>query len=58
MDIETWLAIAQADAERRHLPDLKAILEGLATATRQLRAAPWNDDASGRREAPPAVKPK
>ncbi len=48
MDVETWLAIAQADAERRNLPELKEILEGLALATRQLRRAPWNDDATGR----------
>jgi hypothetical protein len=41
-----WLAAAVADAERRGLPELKPLLEALATATRALRAADFNDDAS------------
>lgn len=44
--------MAEADAERRHLPELKTVLQGLAAATRQLRDAPWNDEASSVR--PPA----
>ena len=47
MTIETWLRDAIADAERRGLPELKPILEGLAASTRALRAADFNDDASG-----------
>ena len=39
MTVETWLAAAIADADRRGLPELKALLEGLAQATRALRAA-------------------
>lgn len=52
--VEAWLDAAVADAERRGLPALKPLLEGLAQATRQLRAAEWNDyvPADGRR--PPA----
>lgn len=44
-DIERWLAAAEADAERRGLPELKPLLQGLAAATRVLRAAAWNDRA-------------
>jgi len=54
MNIETWLQAAIADAERRGLPELKPILEGLARTTTALRAADFNDDASGRR---PATRP-
>ena len=42
---------AIADAERRGLPELKPLLEGLAQATRALRAADFNDDADRRRPA-------
>ncbi len=41
--IEAWLQAAIADAERRGLPELKPLLETLAQATRQLRAAEWNN---------------
>jgi hypothetical protein len=41
--IDAWLSAAIADAERRGLPQLKPLLEGLAQSTRQLRAAEWND---------------
>jgi hypothetical protein len=47
MTIESWLQAAIADAERRGLPELKPILEALARSTRALRAADFNDDASG-----------
>ena len=40
MTIDTWLAAAIADAERRGLPDLKPLLEALARATTALRASP------------------
>ena len=49
MTIESWLQAAIADAERRGLPELKPILETLARATTALRAADFNDDASGGR---------
>ena len=45
MTIDAWLTAATADAERRGLPELKAILETLARATRALRAADFNDRA-------------
>jgi hypothetical protein len=47
MTIDTWLQAAVADAERRGLPELKPILEALARSTAALRAADFNDDASG-----------
>jgi hypothetical protein len=49
MTIHDWLQAAIADAERRGLPDLKPILETLARATRALRGADFNDDASDTR---------
>ncbi len=45
MTIAEWLADAKADAEKRGLPELLPMLEGLAQATARLRAADWNDDA-------------
>ena len=39
MTIETWVATAIADAERRGLPELRPLIEALAQATRALRAA-------------------
>ena len=47
MTIESWLQAANADADKRGLPELKPILEALATSTKALRAADFNDDASG-----------
>ena len=47
MTIESWLQAAIADVERRGLPELKPVLEGLARTTAALRAADFNDDASG-----------
>jgi hypothetical protein len=47
MTIESWLKAAVADAERRGLPELKPILDALARSTQALRAADFNDDASG-----------
>jgi hypothetical protein len=46
MTIDAWLEAAIADAERRGLHELKPILEALARATRALRAADFNDNAS------------
>ncbi len=47
MTIQSWLQMAVADAEKRGLPELKPLLEGLARSTRALRDADYNDDASG-----------
>lgn len=44
MTIADWLADAKGDAEKRGLPELVPMLEGLAKATEQLRAADWNDN--------------
>jgi hypothetical protein len=46
MTIDAWLTAARADAERRGLPELKALLEVIANAARVLRAADFNDNAS------------
>jgi hypothetical protein len=46
MTIDQWLQSALADADRRGLPALKPVLEALAKATRALRAADFNDNAS------------
>jgi hypothetical protein len=48
MTVDQWLQSALADADRRGLPALKPVLEALARATKALRAADFNDDASGR----------
>lgn len=44
MTIAEWLALARADAEKRGLPELLPMLDGLAQATERLRAADWNDN--------------
>src|SRR5436309_3660464 len=46
MTIDAWLQAAVADAERRGLPALKALLEALARATHALRAADFNEHAN------------
>jgi hypothetical protein len=46
MTIDDWFTWATADAERRELPALKPLLEGLRNATHELREADWNDDAT------------
>lgn len=48
MTIESWLQAAVADAEKRGLPELKTLLEGLAQSTRALRSADFNERADGR----------
>ena len=55
MTPEDWLESARADAEHRGLPDLRPALEGLARTAGLLRAADWNDDASGAPETRPAA---
>jgi hypothetical protein len=47
MSVEEWLKAAIADAERRGLPELKPLLEGLAQATKALRAARFGGQANG-----------
>ena len=47
MTIESWLQAAIADAEKRGLPEMTPLLEGLARSTRTLRDADFNDNASG-----------
>ena len=47
MTIDEWLEQAVRDAERRGLPALRPLLEGLAKSTTALRAADWNVDLTG-----------
>lgn len=44
MTIAEWLAQAKADAEKRGMPELIPMLDGLAQATERLRAADWNNN--------------
>ena len=53
MTPEDWRESARADAERRGLPDLRAMLDALARTAAVLREADWNDDASGALEPRP-----
>ena len=46
--VAAWLEAAIADAERRGLPELKPLLEGLAQSTNLLRSA--HDEMDGRRD--------
>jgi hypothetical protein len=46
MTIEDWLKAAVADAERRGLPELKPLLEGLAQATKLLRSGGFGGSAN------------
>ena len=47
MTIDEWLENARRDADRRELPALRPLLEGLAKSTQTLRAADWNLDLTG-----------
>jgi hypothetical protein len=47
MTIDEWLQNVLRDADQRKLPELRPLLEGLAKATKALRAADWNLDMSG-----------
>lgn len=47
MTVDQWLEHALKDADRRELPALRPLLEGLAKSTMALRAADWNLDLSG-----------
>jgi hypothetical protein len=52
-----WLDQAAADAARHGLPDARAVLDGLARLAGVLRAADWNEDASGTAESAPVPAP-
>lgn len=46
MTTAEWLEHVLRDAERRGVPALRPLLEGLAQSTAALRAADWNLDMS------------
>jgi hypothetical protein len=56
MTIEEWLEDALRDADRRGLPELRPLLEGLAQSTTALRAADWNLDLSSHEPSEPPVE--
>jgi hypothetical protein len=59
MTVDRWLAAAEADADRRGMPELKLLLQGLAASMRALRAGDWNDRADGDAgAAPPPREPR
>lgn len=47
MTVDVWLKQAIADAERRGLPELKPLLEGLALTTQALRTRAFGGRADG-----------
>jgi hypothetical protein len=53
MTVETWLAAAQHDAEKRGLRDLAPLLETLGRSTVALRAADEEQRHSERPASPP-----
>jgi hypothetical protein len=53
MTVDRWLAAVEADAEKRGLPELKPLLQGLAASMRALRAGDWNDRADSDAGATP-----
>jgi len=55
MTIDVWLQAVVADAHRRGLPDLAALLESLARSTAALRRADFADRADV--PPPPASGP-
>jgi len=57
MTVQAWLENALQDADRRQLPALRPLLEGLARSTAALRAADWNLDATDSRSVRPQQDP-
>jgi hypothetical protein len=54
MTLQDWLENALRDADRRGLPALRPLLDGLAKSTATLRAADWNLDMSRASDEPSA----
>ncbi len=57
MTLDDWFTWATADAERRGLPSLAPLLEGLRHATRELRETDWNEDRNEDLRSDPARAP-
>jgi hypothetical protein len=55
MTLQEWLEDALRDADRRDLPALRPLLDGLAQSTAKLRAADWNLDMSRASDEPSAA---
>jgi hypothetical protein len=47
-ELDRWLQAARADAAAHGRDAVVPLLDSLKTALARLRAADWNDDASGR----------
>jgi hypothetical protein len=43
--VDAWRDWAKADAERRDLPQLAALIDGLTATISRLRLGDWNADA-------------
>jgi hypothetical protein len=52
MTVDQWIEACQQDAGRRRLPEVVAMLDTLAQASRALRSADWNPDPAGPSAAP------
>jgi hypothetical protein len=48
--LQRWLELALNDADRRQLPALRPLLEGLSRSTALLRQADWNLEATDQSE--------
>jgi hypothetical protein len=48
--LQNWLEGALSDADRRELPALRPLLEGLSRSTALLRQADWNLEATDQSE--------
>ncbi len=55
--VRAWLAAAEADADRRGLPEVKPALRLFAQSTAALRAADWNGLTLPDENADPADHP-
>jgi hypothetical protein len=44
MSLDEWMTVAARDAERRGIPRLVPLLDGLRASLDRLRTADWNDD--------------
>ena len=55
--VRVWLAAAEADADRRGLPEVKPALRLFAQSTAALRAADWNSLALPDENADPVDHP-
>jgi len=56
MTVNEWLDACKRDAERREVPQLSPLIDGLRASIERLRAADWNDDLRGVRPPDQAAR--